>query len=123
MNEIPQTPRVIKILALAAKAARDRGYNYVGSEHLMLGVLLDGGGFAIEVLKQAGVDIDALRSKVAKAIDNGGRDEDHANMDWLQMNSHLIAHPVHYDPSWDGDIRKRLMAYRALFGMRKVDVP
>lgn len=44
--------------------------------------------------------------------------EDKLNMDWLAKNSHLIAHPINYRSEWDGDLRKRLNAYREILGER-----
>ncbi len=52
---IPFTPRVKKTLALAQKTAREYGHNYVGSEHLILGIIREAEGMAARLLASAGI--------------------------------------------------------------------
>jgi ATP-dependent Clp protease ATP-binding subunit ClpC len=65
----PLTPRVKRILALAAKEARALNYNYIGTEHLLLGLLREGDGVAARILRNLNIDADAVRNEVMKALD------------------------------------------------------
>jgi len=51
LGHIPYTPRVKKVLALAAKEAKALNHTYVGTEHILLGILGEGDGVAARVLK------------------------------------------------------------------------
>ncbi|MFA5205918.1 MAG: ATP-dependent Clp protease ATP-binding subunit [Lentisphaeria bacterium] len=65
----PLTPRVKRVLVLAAKEARALNYNYIGTEHILLGLLREGDGVAARILKNLKIDADAVRSEVMKALD------------------------------------------------------
>ena len=65
----PVTPRVKRVIALAAKEARALNYNYIGTEHLLLGLLREGDGVAARILRNLNVDADAVRNEVMKALD------------------------------------------------------
>ena len=54
-------PRVMRVLALAAKEARALDHTYVGTEHILLGLLLEGDGVVTRVLKTSGVDTEKTR--------------------------------------------------------------
>jgi len=69
IGTIPYTPRVKKVLALAAKEARSLNHTYVGTEHILLGLLREGDGVAGRVLKHFAVDIDAARQNILKELD------------------------------------------------------
>lgn len=66
---IPYTPRVKKVLALAGKEAKALNHTYVGTEHLLLGLLREGDGVAARVLKDLDVDIEQARQEVLKELD------------------------------------------------------
>jgi rubrerythrin len=66
---IPYTPRVKKVLALAAKEARGLNHTYVGTEHLLLGLLREGDGVAARVLRNLDVDIEQTRREILKELD------------------------------------------------------
>jgi ATP-dependent Clp protease ATP-binding subunit ClpA len=66
---IPYTPRVKKVLALAAKEARALNHTYVGTEHILLGLLAEGDGVAGRVLKNLGVDIENARVEILRELD------------------------------------------------------
>ncbi|RME95879.1 MAG: ATP-dependent Clp protease ATP-binding subunit [Verrucomicrobia bacterium] len=82
MGSIPFTPRVKKVLALASKEARALGHDYVGTEHLLLGLLREGDGVAARVLKNLDVDLEQARAEILKelnpegAAEGGYHDED-----------------------------------------------
>ncbi|OPZ27458.1 MAG: Negative regulator of genetic competence ClpC/MecB [Lentisphaerae bacterium ADurb.BinA184] len=65
----PLTPRVKRVLTLAAKEAHALNYNYIGTEHLLLGLLREGDGVAAKILRNLNVDADAVRAEVMKALD------------------------------------------------------
>jgi ATP-dependent Clp protease ATP-binding subunit ClpA len=69
MGNIPYTPRVKKVLALAQKEAKALNHSYVGTEHILLGLLREGDGVAARVLKNLDVDIEQTRQEVLKELD------------------------------------------------------
>src|SRR4051794_39568800 len=69
IGNIPYTPRVKKVLALAAKEAKALNHTYVGTEHILLGLLREGDGVAARVLKNLDVDIEQTRQEILKELD------------------------------------------------------
>ena len=69
IGNIPYTPRVKKVLALAGKEARALNHTYVGTEHILLGLLREGDGVAARVLKNLDVDIEQTRAEILKELD------------------------------------------------------
>src|SRR5476651_445593 len=69
IGNIPYTPRVKKVLALAAKEAKNLNHTYVGTEHILLGLLREGDGVAAKVLKNLDVDIEQTRQEILKELD------------------------------------------------------
>jgi hypothetical protein len=69
IGNIPYTPRVKKVLALAAKESRALNHTYVGTEHILLGLLREGDGVAARVLKKLDVDIEKTRAEILREID------------------------------------------------------
>src|SRR6188508_1657739 len=69
VGNIPYTPRVKKVLALAGKEARALNHSYVGTEHILLGLLREGEGVAARVLKSLDVDIERTRQEILKELD------------------------------------------------------
>ena len=69
VGNVPFTPRVKKVLALAGSEARALNHAYVGTEHILLGLLREGEGVAARVLKNLGVDLDKTRIEVMKELD------------------------------------------------------
>jgi ATP-dependent Clp protease ATP-binding subunit ClpC len=69
IGNIPYTPRVKKVLALAAKEAKALNHTYVGTEHILLGLLREGDGVAAKVLKNLDVDIEEARQRTLKELD------------------------------------------------------
>jgi ATP-dependent Clp protease ATP-binding subunit ClpC len=77
VGNIPYTPRVKKVLALAGKEAKSLQHSYVGTEHILLGLLREGEGVAARVLKNLEVDIERTRNEILKELDpNFAPDED-----------------------------------------------
>jgi ATP-dependent Clp protease ATP-binding subunit ClpC len=69
IGNIPYTPRVKKVIALAQKEARNLNHTYVGTEHLLLGLLREGDGVAAKVLRALDVDIEQCRQEILKELD------------------------------------------------------
>jgi len=64
LGDIPFTPRAKKVLELSAEEARSLGHNYVGTEHLLLGLIAEGEGVASQVLINLGLDLNKVRNEV-----------------------------------------------------------
>jgi len=69
IGNFPYTPRVKKVLALAGKEAQALHHSYVGTEHLLLGLLREGEGVAARVLKSLEVDLARTRNEILKELD------------------------------------------------------
>jgi len=68
-SSIPYTPRVKKVLALAGKEAKALNHSYVGTEHILLGLLREGEGVAARVLKSLDIDIERTRNEILRELD------------------------------------------------------
>src|SRR5215471_3309283 len=68
IGEIPFTPRAKRVLELAVEEARSLGHNYVGTEHLLLGLIREGEGVAAKVLLELGVDRKRVREETLKLL-------------------------------------------------------
>ncbi|MCD6317860.1 ATP-dependent Clp protease ATP-binding subunit [Candidatus Aerophobetes bacterium] len=71
LGQIPFTPRAKKVLELAVTEARDLGHNYIGTEHLLLGLIREGEGVAAQILNSLGADLDRVREEVVNLL--GGK--------------------------------------------------
>jgi ATP-dependent Clp protease ATP-binding subunit ClpC len=69
IGNISYTPRVKKVLALAGKEAKALNHSYVGTEHILLGLLREGDGVAARVLKSLEVDIERCRDEILSELD------------------------------------------------------
>jgi ATP-dependent Clp protease ATP-binding subunit ClpC len=84
VGNIPYTPRVKKVLALSTKEAKQLNHNYVGTEHILLGLLREGEGAAARILKSLDVDLERCRNEILKELDpnfvpsEGGMEEGEA---------------------------------------------
>jgi len=70
-GEIGLTPRAKRIIELAIDEARHLGHNYIGTEHLLLGLLREGGGVASDVLDSFGVTLERARAETSKVLGEG----------------------------------------------------
>jgi ATP-dependent Clp protease ATP-binding subunit ClpC len=62
------TPRTKRVIERAVDEARRMNHHYIGTEHLLLGLIGEGGGLAVDVLKDMGVDLDGVRMQTTRAI-------------------------------------------------------
>jgi len=68
IGDLPFTPRAKKALELAAEEARSLGHNYIGTEHLLLGLIREGEGIASQVLLNLGMDLNSVRNEVMELL-------------------------------------------------------
>lgn len=71
MGKLPQTPRAKKVIELAMNNARELGHNYIGTEHLLLGLLDEKEGIAFQVLN----DAEVTKEEVLKFVGSDDRQE------------------------------------------------
>lgn len=68
----PFTPRAKKVLELSLRESLQLGHNYIGTEHILLGLIRDGDGVAAEVLVGSGVELPRIRQEVLRALSGYG---------------------------------------------------
>jgi len=71
-DKAPLTDRAKKILVHARSQAKELENDYIGTEHLLLGLIAEGNGTAIQALLAQGVDIDELKANIAKSVSGSG---------------------------------------------------
>ncbi len=71
-GHIPFTPRAKKILELSLKEALQLGHNYIGTEHILLGLIREGEGAGAQVLTQLGANLDRVRERVVELLGGSG---------------------------------------------------
>ena len=68
VTELIPTPRVKKVIEISFEEARRLGHNYVGTEHLLLGLLIQGEGIAADVLMELGADLPSVRAEIDRVL-------------------------------------------------------
>jgi ATP-dependent Clp protease ATP-binding subunit ClpA len=110
--EIPFTPRAKRALELSWDEARVLGHNWIGTEHLLLGVLREGGGVAYEVLENYAVDFNELRRSI---IDEIQRATEKGNLPAARIADRLLESDVPIDENLKRVLRVlRLAEARAI---------
>ena len=71
MGKLPQTPRAKKVIEYAIEEARNLNHNYVGTEHLLLGLLREQEGVAAQVLMNLGLKLEEVREEVLNLLGHG----------------------------------------------------
>jgi ATP-dependent Clp protease ATP-binding subunit ClpC len=71
LGDVPFTPRAKKTLELAAEEAHNLGHNYIGTEHILLGLIREGEGLASQVLFSLGVDLKRVRDEISALLGGG----------------------------------------------------
>lgn len=74
MGKLPQTPRAKKVIEYAIEEARSLNHNYVGTEHILLGLLRETEGVAAQVLMNLGLNLEKVRQEVLNLLGAGGSD-------------------------------------------------
>jgi ATP-dependent Clp protease ATP-binding subunit ClpA len=68
IGHIPFTPRAKKVLELSLREAKQLGHNYIGTEHILLGLIREGEGVAAQVLVKLGADLPRVRQQVVQLL-------------------------------------------------------
>ena len=76
MGKLPQTPRAKKVIEYSIEEARNLNHNYVGTEHLLLGLLREHDGVAAQVLMNLGLKLEEVREEVLNLLGAGVENED-----------------------------------------------
>src|SRR3989449_4577100 len=76
MGKLPQTPRAKKVIEYAIEEARNLNHNYVGTEHLLLGLLREQDGVAAQVLMNLGLKVEDVREEVLNLLGAGVENEE-----------------------------------------------
>ncbi|MYB45718.1 MAG: ATP-dependent Clp protease ATP-binding subunit [Acidimicrobiia bacterium] len=74
-GHIPFTPRAKKVLELSLREALQLGHNYIGTEHILLGLIREGDGVAAQVLEKLGADLPRVRQTIIQLLSGGSGDE------------------------------------------------
>ncbi len=88
IGEIGLTPRAKRVIELAIDEARHLGHNYIGTEHLLLGLLHEGEGVAAGVLDSFGITLEQVRAEVVRVLSQGA-------------TKNRLAHPANRTPLLD----------------------
>jgi ATP-dependent Clp protease ATP-binding subunit ClpC len=72
-GHIPFTPRAKKVLEFSLREALQLGHNYIGTEHILLGLVREGEGVAAQVLQQLGADLNRVRQAVIRLLGERGQ--------------------------------------------------
>ena len=106
-GHIPFTPRAKKVLELSLREALQLGHNYIGTEHILLGLIREGEGVAAKVLVKLGVDLERLRNQVLKKLSGsqgptgelgGGESQGNMMLDQFGRNLTELAAQNKLDP-------------------------
>ena len=76
-GHIPFTPRAKKVLELSLREALQLGHNYIGTEHILLGLIAEREGVAAQVLSELGADLDGAREQVIRLLEEYRRKYGH----------------------------------------------
>jgi ATP-dependent Clp protease ATP-binding subunit ClpC len=78
-GHIPFTPRAKKVLELSLREALQLGHNYIGTEHILLGLIREGEGVAAQVLQKLGAELTKVRNSVIQLLNGAGSTEEHGS--------------------------------------------
>ncbi|MDH7598551.1 MAG: ATP-dependent Clp protease ATP-binding subunit [Sedimentisphaerales bacterium] len=93
MGKLPQTPRAKKVIEYAIEEARALNHNYVGTEHILLGLLRETDGIAAQVLMNLGLKLEDVRQEVLNLL-GGGVDDMPADLNSMKMGPGLGRKPT-----------------------------
>ena len=107
IQQIIPTSRVKKVIEISFEEARRMGHNYVGTEHLLLGLLIEGEGIAAHVLDDLGVSLEAARREIERLLVSTEPDELRPDRRAYQLGERVLVH----DPEppyrlWEGRVTK-----------------
>jgi ATP-dependent Clp protease ATP-binding subunit ClpC len=99
MGKLPQTPRAKKVIEYAIEEARSLNHNYVGTEHLLLGLLRETEGIAAQVLMNLGLKLEDVRQEVLNLL-GAGVDSEPTGLD-MKMGTSAALKPKSKTPALD----------------------
>jgi len=85
------TPRAVQALALARKEAKRLNHNFLGTEHLLLGLIKLGQGVSFNVLQKMGLDLETVRMEVVKHVGTGSDHKMIGNLPYSRDLKHVLA--------------------------------
>lgn len=85
MGKLPQTPRAKKVIEYSIEEARNLNHNYVGTEHILLGLLREQDGVAAQVLMNLGLKLEDVREEVLNLLGAGAMMDEEDDMDFGEM--------------------------------------
>ncbi len=89
-GHIPFTPRAKKVLELSLREALQLGHNYIGTEHILLGLIREGEGVAAQVLTKLGADLDRVRNQVVQLLTGAAGTKEVAQTGEAQAQGNLL---------------------------------
>jgi ATP-dependent Clp protease ATP-binding subunit ClpA len=105
---VPFTPRAKKVLELSLRESLQLGHNYIGTEHILLGLLREGDGVAAQVLVRLGADLDRVREQVIRLL-HGYQGQD-MPVTGSELGERAPAGPPGDALAWAGALDRRLTA-------------
>jgi ATP-dependent Clp protease ATP-binding subunit ClpA len=123
-GQIAFTPRAKKVLELALREAQSLGHNYIGTEHVLLGVVRENDGVAARILFDFGADAETVRNEIIRLLSGPGRKQPGATSgdpyspgpeDIERARAHAEARIYANDPAAEAELRAR---YRGHIGRR-----
>jgi len=107
IQQIIPTSRVKKVIEISFEEAQRMGHNYVGTEHLLLGLLIEGEGIAAHVLEDLGVSLEVARREIERLLVSTEPEEPRPDRRAYQLGERVLVH----DPEppyrlWEGRVTK-----------------
>jgi hypothetical protein len=99
-GQIPFTPRAKKVLELALREALSFGHDYIGTEHILLGLVRENDGVAMRVLRDFGADSEKIRSGVIGGLSGPGA-HDSGPASWTPPTAYVVHYPDLPRPALD----------------------
>ena len=93
-GHIPFTARAKKVLELSLREALQLGHNYIGCEHILLGLIREGQGVAAEILINLGADLARVRARVLELVDGGRGESQPESVPTILPVATAVANPV-----------------------------
>jgi ATP-dependent Clp protease ATP-binding subunit ClpA len=114
MGKLPQTPRAKKVIEFAIEEARNLNHNYVGTEHLLLGLLREHDGVAAQVLMYLGLKLEEVREEIFNRLGAGVESEEPQQSSRFSLVHKPpvapIPHPAYYTETVRNALRSSLVA-------------
>jgi ATP-dependent Clp protease ATP-binding subunit ClpC len=107
-GHIPFTPRAKKVLELSLRESLQLGHNYIGTEHILLGLIREGEGVAARVLVRLGADLDRVRQQVVRLVEDGQGEAGEAGPHRIAMAGEAGPHRIETTIDWLAEIQGTL---------------